>query len=418
VHFMVTTSIWLGGDGYYWGQSIDIRFADVTINNGIPRTCYEVTHFQVYAGATVCLGNKSDPRNPANDWFFSGNVGAFPPVGALTSPAADAIVTGGNNPLIDVAATANDDVSVTAVRLVAKLDGQWVEIGPKVTQPTLPGLYDWDVDLCAAAPINGPLEMALRIWDHEGNVAAALDPRTIQVEHACPPPTSQLKPAESFDSTAVRLSWDAASAGAGLSSFDLQWRTEPGSWNAANSITVPGDSRSTWFVGQAGRSYAFRLRALDANSQPEHWPAGEAFETSATLPATCTPDGFEPDDVLTQARTLSLGGSAQGNLCEAGNPDWFRVEIENVGAYFVNAPSQSGGAAVSITVFTADGATILTSGQAAGVGQGTAVRFRAAAAGSYYIKVDPLTPNLMGTDAVYSVSVSEANEILLPMLRR
>ena len=42
VHFMVVNSIW-ADSGYYWGRSIDIRFADVAINNGIPRTCYEVT---------------------------------------------------------------------------------------------------------------------------------------------------------------------------------------------------------------------------------------------------------------------------------------------------------------------------------------------------------------------------------------
>jgi murein DD-endopeptidase MepM/ murein hydrolase activator NlpD len=416
VHFMVTNSIWMGGDGYYWGQSIDIRFADVAINNGLPRTCYEVTHFQIYDGATECLGSKSDPRNPANDWYVSGNMGAYPPTGALTQPADGAVVASGVNPLIDVTATANDDVSVTAVRLVARLSGQWVEIGPKVTEPIQPGLYDWDVDLCAVAPLNGLLEVALRVWDHEGNVATLLGPRTIQVEHACPPPTSQLKPAESFDSTAVRLSWDAASAGAGLGSFDLQWRKEPGVWEAANLLTLPGDLRSTWFVGQAGSSYAFRLRALDTNHQPEPWPTGEAFETSATLPATCTPDAFEPDDGPAQARALALGVSAQGNLCGAGNPDWFRVDIEKGGDYFVSAPSQSGGAAVSLTVYLDDGATVLSSAQAAGVGQSAILRFQAAVAGSYYIKVEPLTPNLMGTQAVYRLTVSETKQTFLPML--
>jgi len=418
VHFMVTDSIWLGGDGYYWGRSVDIRFADVAINNGIPRTCYEVTHFQIYDGATECLGNKYDPRDPANDWYVSGNVGAYPPTGALTRPAAGVIVTSGGNPLIDVTATASDDVDVTAVRLVAKLSGQWVEIGPKVTQPAQTGPYDWDVDLCAVAPLNGPLEVALRIWDHEGNVTSALDPHTIQVDHACPPPTSQLNPAETFDSTAVRLSWEAAGAGAGLGSFELQWRTEPGLWDSANILTVLGDSRSTWFVGQAGGSYAFRLRALDVNSQPEPWPVGDAFETSATLPATCAPDGFEPDNDLTQARTLALEVWAQRNLCDAGDTDWFQVDIVKVGDYFVIAPSQNGGAAVSITVYTEFGETILASGQSAGIGQGALVRFKAAVAGKYSIKIEPLTPYLMGTDAVYGVMVSEVKEIFLPLLAR
>jgi hypothetical protein len=364
------------------------------------------------------LGNKSNPRDPANDWYVSGNVGAYPPAGSLSRPAAGTIVGVGNNPLIDVSATASDDVHVTAVRLVAKLNDQWVEIGPKITQPAQPGVYDWDVDLCTTIRHNGPLEVALRIWDHEGNVAAALDPRTIQVDHACPPPTSQLKPAETFDSTAVRLSWDATSTGVGIGSFDLQWRSEPGSWDAANTLTIPGDVRSTWFAGQAGGSYAFRLRALDANSQPEPWPAGDAFETSATLPTTCIPDDFEPDDDLTQARTLPLGIWAQGNLCDADDPDWFRVEIVKASDYSVTAPSIYGGAAVRITVYAEDGETVLANGQAAGVGQVAIVRFQAAVAGSFYIKIEPLTTYLLGTDAVYDVSVVEVQEVFLPLVAR
>jgi len=418
VHFMVTNSIWIGSSGYYWGRSIDIRFADVPINNGIPRTCYEVTHFPIYDGATECLGDRLNPRDPANDWFVSGNVGAYPPTGVLTRPAAGAIVTVGDTSLIDVTATADDDVAVTAVRMVAKLNNQWVEIGPFVTQPAQPGVYDWDVDLCAVAPLNGPVEVALRAWDHEGNVAEVLDPHTIQVDHACPPPTSELNPAETFDSTAVLLSWDATSAGAGIGSFDLQWRAEPGLWDMANMLTFTGSSRSAWFVGQPGGTYAFRLRALDDNDQAEPWPDGDAPETSVTLPASCTPDSFEPDDVITQTRQLPLGEWAQGNLCGAGNPDWFQVEIAEADDYFVSAPSISGGAAVIITVYAEDGEIILASGQAVGVGQNAIARFQAAVAGSYYIKIEPLTPTLIGTEAVYGVKVSESKDVFLTLVMR
>jgi hypothetical protein len=418
VHFMVTDSIWLGGDGYYWGRSVNIQFADVAINNGIPRTCYEVTHFAIYDGASECLGSKSDPLNPANDWYVSGNVGAYPPTGTLTRPAAGATVASGVNPLMDVTALASDDVGIAAVRLVAKLGGQWVEIGPKVTQPALPGQYDWDVDLCAVGPLNGPLEVALRAWDHEGNVAAVLDPRTIQVDHACPPPASQLKPAERFESTATRLSWDVVNAGIGLGSFELQWRSEPGTWNAANTLTFPASQLSAWFAGQPGESYAFRLRALDTNHQPEPWPAGDAAETSVTLPGACVPDSFEADNDPTQARALVLGEWAQRNLCGPGNPDWFKVVIGSTSGYYVSALSQSGGAAVSITVYAGDGTTVLANAEAAGLGQGTGVRFRSAAPGIYYIKIEPLVANLMGTDAVYQVWAAEEKDAFLPLLAR
>lgn len=418
VHFMVTDSIWMGSNGYYWGRSIDVRFEDVQINNGLPRTCYEITNFPIYDGATECLGDQSNPRDPANDWFVSGNPGAYPPTGILTRPTEGENVTIGSNLLLDVTAIASDDVRVTAVRLIAKLNNQWVEIGPLITQPAQPEVYDWDIDLCAVAPLNGPIEVALRVWDHEGNMAAALDPRTIQIDHACPPPTSQLKPAETFDSTAVNLSWEATSAGAEIGSFDLQWRTEPGLWDAAHTITVSGDSRATWFGGQGGASYAFRLRALDVNDQPEAWPEGDVFETNATLPASCIPDSFEPDDNLIQARVLPLGEWAQSNLCDTGNPDWFRVEIDIADDYFVTAPSQFGGAAVSITVYQEDGETIVASSQAAGVGQDAIVRFQAVIAGSYYIKIESLTPYLIGTEAFYGVRVSEVEDVFLPVVVR
>jgi hypothetical protein len=418
VHFMVTKSIWVGGDGYYWGRSVKIQFADVAINNGTPRTCYEVTHFPIYDGASECLGNISDPLNPSNDWYLSGNVGAYPPVGTFTRPLAGKIVATGPNTLMDVTAMVSDDVAVTAVRLLAKLGGQWVEVGPRITQPVQPDKYDWDVDLCAIGPLNGPLEIALHAWDHEGNVSGLLDAHTIQVDHACLPPTSQLQPAETFHSTAVHLNWDASAAGAGISAFELQWSPVPGAWDANNTLLFPANQHSAWFAGQPGMAYAFRLRAFDLNNQPEPWPGGDAAETGVILPELCDQDGAEPDDDVTQAKVLDLGEWAQRNLCGAGNLDWFSVDIANESSYLMNGVSQNGGAAVRITVYAEDGTTVLANSAAAGISQNVGVRFHAAAPGRYYIKVDPLVENLMGTDAVYRIAVWESTDIFLPVMAR
>lgn len=417
VHFMVVDSIW-AASGYYWGYSTDIRFADVPINGGIPRTCYEVTSFPIYDGATECIGDKSDPRNPNNDWFVSGNVGAYPPTGTLTRPVAGAIVTSGDNPSIDVTATASDDVRVTAVRMVAKLNNQWVEIGPKVTQQVSPGTYDWDVNLCESAPVNGPLEVAVRVWDHEGNVASALNPRTIQVDHACPPPTSQLNPAVSYDSTATKLSWNATSNGAGLGSFELQWMTVPGEWDPANSMTIPGNLRSTWFAGQTGGNYAFRLRALDINGQPEPWPADDASETSVIFPSTCVADLYEEDDNLNEAKTIFPGVSEQRNLCGVRDSDWFDVQITEAGDYIIQASSINGGAAVKIMLFGEDEVTLFATGESQGIGQHASILLHIDNPGSYKIKIEPLVENLMGTEAVYQILVDDVTLTFLPLVVR
>jgi hypothetical protein len=185
VHFMIVNGFWYGGDGYPWGYSVDMRFSDVTLNGGIPRTCYEVTNLPIYDGATQCNGDRSIPFSPLNDWFISGNVGASPPTGQLTRPAAGAIVAPGANPLMDVTATTSDDVRVVRAVLIAKINGTWREVAPRVTSQTN-GVFDWDVNICKAGDINGPLEVALKLWDHEGNVTSLLSPRTINVDDACP----------------------------------------------------------------------------------------------------------------------------------------------------------------------------------------------------------------------------------------
>ncbi len=89
---------------------------------------------------------------------------------------------------MDSTAIALDDVQVERLRYVALINGQWVEIGPTVTQADFIGnnTYDWDVNLCAAGPLNGWLEVGLRIWDHEGNVSGPLDRRMVYVDGACP----------------------------------------------------------------------------------------------------------------------------------------------------------------------------------------------------------------------------------------
>ncbi len=186
VHFMIVSSWWYGASNYPWGASVDMRFSDVTLNGGIPRTCYEVTNLPIYGGATECNGNPSVPFSPLNDWFVSGNVGASPPTGQLTRPAAGAIVAPGVNPLMDVTAETSDDVRVVKAVLIVNINGSWREVGPQVTNPTAAGVFDWDVNICKAGDLNGSIEVALKIWDHEGNITSMLSPRYIWVDDACP----------------------------------------------------------------------------------------------------------------------------------------------------------------------------------------------------------------------------------------
>ena len=106
VHFMVTNNLTWSNKGYYWGSSVDIRFADVAINNGIPRTCFEVINFSIYDGATQCTGSLSDPTALELNRYTSGNTGAYPATGSISRPVANQTVAGGSNPMMDATAIA------------------------------------------------------------------------------------------------------------------------------------------------------------------------------------------------------------------------------------------------------------------------------------------------------------------------
>ncbi|HZW03518.1 MAG TPA: pre-peptidase C-terminal domain-containing protein, partial [Anaerolineaceae bacterium] len=124
-------------------------------NDGVLRTCYEADTFPTYG--TQCH------RSPLNV-FVSGNNGAFPPSGAITSPAAGTTST---IPTIRVEGTASDDQGVTKVAVLVNYDGTWREAG----EPVVPsgGRFAADINLCEAGVPKGSFQIALRIWDLEGN---------------------------------------------------------------------------------------------------------------------------------------------------------------------------------------------------------------------------------------------------------
>ncbi len=416
VHFMVVQDFWSGGDGYPWGFSVDARFMDVTINNGIPRTCYEVTHLPIYDGATQCIGNKADPLNPNNDWFTSGNTGANPPTGQLTSPADGAVVATGSSPLMDVTASTQDDVRVKTAVLQGLINGSWQEIGPRVSNPNTSGVFDWDVNLCQVGPLNGPLEVALKIWDHEGNEVSLLSRRTIQVDHACPPPVSQMTAPTTYNGTAFKLNWTAADSGAGISSFQIQWRQGSEAWSATRQMAYPAGARAAWFVGVPGGSYGFRMRAIDNNGQVEAWPAGDAAEVTVTTPATCVEDAAEQDDTATAAIFINLGVEYQRNICGLGDADWFKFWTGDHDRYWFFARTIDGGAAVRVSVYAADGATLLGSATAPAVNTSTSLGVIVPKNQTIYVKAEPAFTNLTGTAVLYGMKVSPGYGFFMPII--
>ena len=317
---------------------------------------------------------------------------------------------------MDVTASTQDDVRVDVAVLQGLIGGSWREIAPRVSNPNASGVFDWDVNLCLAGPLNGPLEVALKIWDHEGNVVSLLSRRTIQVDHACPPPVSQLISPTTFDGTAFLLNWTASDSGAGISSFQVQWRSGGEAWSESRQMTYYAGARAAWFVGVPGGRYGFRMRAIDNNGQPEAWPAGDIAEVTINTPATCVEDSAEQDDDASTAVFISFGSEPQRSICGWGDADWFKFSSGDQERYMIFARSIGAGAALKLSVYAADGTTLLGSATAPDLNTSTSLGVMVPKNQVVYIKAEPAFTNLTGTAVSYSMKVVPAYGMSLPFI--
>ncbi|MBG0786384.1 MAG: M23 family metallopeptidase [Anaerolineaceae bacterium] len=164
VHFMVVSedTKYISTSGYVWGVALDITFKDVSINwdaatqGGRPRLEYEAA---TYGGE-------------GQTYYTSGNAPANPPTGALTAPLSKTYQT---DPLMTVSGWGQDDIAVTKLEILARYDeGDWVTIDEQTTTP-----FTAQVNLCDTEVPDGPFDLALRVWDYEGNPSSIVSVREV-----------------------------------------------------------------------------------------------------------------------------------------------------------------------------------------------------------------------------------------------
>ncbi|MDT8898325.1 pre-peptidase C-terminal domain-containing protein [Thermanaerothrix sp. 4228-RoL] len=315
LHFHVHTN-----PTWYWGSSVDIRFDDVSINDGTPRNCYEASRWPSYG--TQC-----------QDEYVSGNYGAFPPSGNLTLPQAGEVITNGR---VLIGGTASDDIAVTRVQpIVRGLDGQWREIGSPFTSTPFVG----EIDLCSLGLPNGPVDVAFYAWDYEGNRSPEpLGMRTVLNRSNCAPPP----PACTISSTQVALfsqpDYQGACVVLGL-----------GEYSNAGSFGAVGDNNTaSILVGSGVRALLYDL--------PDFQGRTEALEASDTNLGDNPLGRGRLSSLKVQTRSTTLGPPTlitPAYAADLNQPDtlYFTFRSEGATRYRLDVRRH----ADNQNVFTADG---------------------------------------------------------------
>jgi murein DD-endopeptidase MepM/ murein hydrolase activator NlpD len=165
LHFHVHTNPYS-----YWGSSVDITFADVSVNGGRPRTCAEAAAYPQY-------GDECMPGN----LYTSGNVGDdVPPSGYLDFPLAKTTFNSGS---LAVNGTMKDNLALGYGRLMVRTESQptWTAMGPTLTGST----FDTTLNLCSNGIPNGPFQLGLQVWDAVGNTSGVIGARTLVNDSNC-----------------------------------------------------------------------------------------------------------------------------------------------------------------------------------------------------------------------------------------
>ncbi len=201
--------------------------------------------------------------------------------------------------------------------------------------------------------------------------------------------------------TSLRVNWSAPSnAGPPITDYDVQYRAgTSGDWSdgghvgTATTATLTGLSEDT--------SYQVQVRATNAEGTGD-WSDSGSGTTDAAASDDCT------DDTTTTCE-VDVGGSATGTL-DAGDRDWFKVELEADTRYQIDVEGVDTGrgtvADPTATVLDPMGGDLVVNSLSvgdtdSGVGKNARVIYAPTAGGTYFVQVRDLTTST-GT---YTLSV-------------
>ncbi|MEW6718514.1 MAG: pre-peptidase C-terminal domain-containing protein, partial [Chloroflexota bacterium] len=224
-----------------------------------------------------------------------------------------------------------------------------------------------------------------------------------------PPATMLLPLAPTQASTAFQLEWTGSDDLSGLVSYDLQYRQDGGTW-VDHQVGIASTESKTWFVGDLGHLYDFRMRGVDKVNNTEAYPA-EA--ETLTFVLTCTPDTWEDDDNPQSAHELVLGGDVQTHsFCGVNDVDWLRFTAQVGDHYQITAIPQQSATAAKLELYAADGQTVLASASSSEWGQPAILSWTSDRNASVYLAVRHTDGRVAGNAIQYQIQLTQSSYVI------
>jgi hypothetical protein len=241
------------------------------------------------------------------------------------------------------------------------------------------------------------------------------------------PPITALQPLlKTLSSTAVNLEWSGSDYLSGIAYYNLQNQKNSGAWNDVLPDPI-GSITHTWFIGDGGNSYGFRIRGVDIAGNVETFPsAAEASTNIPTATILCSsPDQWEQsnDNNFKNASIIYVDTNPQmHNFCNKASPnylydeDWLKFNAETSHNYLIDINPLSQDTAVILELYAADGVTLLSSFVPEYFGEPSQLLWIAKTNGIFYLRLRHMDGRVIGNNVAYNVRLLQASAVYLPLL--
>jgi hypothetical protein len=338
-------------------------------------------------------------------------VDGTPPTIAIQSPTAGAYL---NSNTVTVRATPQDASGIDQVQFFVGYNSgsgwAWQNLG-------------WDLDgsdgwsrVWNAAGVADQAGVAFYAyaWDRAGNGAGTA---VWDVTLDRTPPTTAIRPlVATQDSTAFIVWWEGSDNVSGVDHYDLQKRQDGGAWEDWHQ-GVGSQYVGAWFIGEMGHRYGFRMRGVDRAGNVEAYPGSAGAETYINY---CSGDACESDNGPAQASEIAPGQSQAHNFCGVDDQDWVKFWARAGKRYVVQTGNLGWTGDTVLTLYDADGTTVLAENDDIAYPDNLASRVEwiAERDGWLYARVRHYNGRIAGNAVTYTLWLEEGYRAYLPLVLR
>ena len=293
--------------------------------------------------------------------------------------------------------------------------GAWVKIGEDWD-----GSDGWRVLFDPTAEVKGSSgAFYAQVFDGSGNYTGATSwgIKTDPSQAPPPVPSSAIIPfgAATSSLNTVLVQWTASDVGSGIASYEFQYQENGGTWQTWKPEGVAPTSRSTWFIGNLGSSYGFRMRVVDAAGTKEPWTTS-AETTIQMNGCTAGVDVSENDNNMSSAKeNIAEGDHVVHTFCAADDADWIKFSALKGDMYFINSLPTNKAEAAVLTLFDASG-NALAEVFPAQLGAPSTIKWTAPADGTFFVKARNYNPLIAGDGAVYQLWINQGSRTYVPLI--